>query len=199
MKRIGITGPTGAGKTTALRALESLGAEVLDADAVYHGLLAESVPLREALVGAFGPDILDAAGGVDRRKLSAAVYPDGLDRLNGLTHPFITAALDRQMAEAKAAGRPAVAIDAIALIESGFAAQCDTVVSVLAPLEVRIPRIMARDHIDEPYARRRALAQPSDGFYRAHSDYVLENGPGETPEAFAAKALTLFRGILGEE
>ena len=62
MKRIGITGPTGAGKTTALGALEDLGACVIDADAVYHQLLADSAPLRSALADRFGPAILDGAG-----------------------------------------------------------------------------------------------------------------------------------------
>ena len=81
MKIIGITGPTGAGKTTALNVLRDLGAEVLDADAVYHRLLEESLPLRQSLAAAFGVDILDASGRVDRRRLSAAVYPDRLEEL----------------------------------------------------------------------------------------------------------------------
>ena len=62
MKRIGITGPTGAGKTTALGALEDLGAWVIDADRVYHDLLANSAPLRAALADRFGPSILDGEG-----------------------------------------------------------------------------------------------------------------------------------------
>ena len=62
LKIIGITGPTGAGKTTALNVLRDLGAEVLDADAVYHRLLEESLPLRQSLAAAFGSDILDGEG-----------------------------------------------------------------------------------------------------------------------------------------
>lgn len=196
MKVIGITGPTGAGKTTALNALRALGAEVLDADAVYHRLLEESEGLKKALVEAFGGQILDGAGKVDRRRLSDAVYPDRLGELNGITHPFITAELDRRIEEARRAGRPAAAIDAIALIESGAGEKCDVVVAVLAPLELRVKRIMARDSIDEPYARRRALAQKPDAFFREHCDYVLENLEGDTPEGFAARAEALFRDIL---
>ena len=198
MKVIGITGPTGAGKTTALNALRSLGAEVIDADAVYHSLLSDSVPMREALTGAFGKQILDESGGVDRRKLSDAVYPDRLEELNALTHPIIVAEVGRKVEEARKAGRPAAAIDAIALVESGLVKWCDTVVSVLAPLELRVKRIMARDSIDEAYARRRALAQKPDTFFRAHSDYVLENQDNDTPEVFGARALSLFREILGK-
>ena len=75
MKIIGITGPTGAGKTTALNALTSLGACVIDADAVYHRLLEESLPMREALTARFG-DIGDGAGGIDRKKLGNVVFMD---------------------------------------------------------------------------------------------------------------------------
>ena len=69
MKLIGITGPTGAGKTTALGALEELGTVIIDADAVYHRLLAESAALRAALAERFGREILDGAGGLDRKRL----------------------------------------------------------------------------------------------------------------------------------
>lgn len=199
MKIIGITGPTGAGKTTALHALTALGAEVLDADLVYHQLLDTDEGLRARLVRAFGPDILDEAGTVDRKRLSAAVYPDRLEELNGLTHPVIVDELFLRAELARQAGRPAVAIDAIALVESGIAARCDVVVAVLAPLEVRIRRIMARDGIDEGYARRRALAQKGEDFFRTHADYVLENGEDDTPEAFAQRCRTLFEMILKEE
>lgn len=199
MKIIGITGPTGAGKTTALNVLTALGAEVLDADQVYHRLLDTDADLRTRLVRAFGPDILDEAGKVDRRRLSAAVYPDRLEELNELTHPVIVDELFRRAQLAQRADRPAVAIDAIALVESGIAARCDVVVAVLAPLEVRIRRIMARDNIDEAYARRRALAQKGEDFFRSHADYVLENGEEDTPEAFAARCSALFAEILKEE
>lgn len=196
MKIIGITGPTGAGKTTALKALQALGADVVDADAVYHRLLEESKSLKKALTGAFGEEILDKMGKIDRRRLSQAVYPDRLGELNALTHPIIVAEIRRLTREAEAQGRPAVAIDAIALVESGLARQCDVVVAVLAPLELRVRRIMARDGIDEDYARRRALAQKGEDFFRSHSDCVLENSETDTPEAFGERTLAFFQEIL---
>ncbi len=196
MKIIGITGPTGAGKTTALNALVDLGAEVLDADRVYHELLDSNPYLTALLSDAFGDGILGETGKVDRKKLSSAVYPDRLEELNALTHPIIVDELFRRADLARQAGRPAVAIDAIALVESGIAQRCDVVVAVLAPLETRIRRIMARDNIDEGYARRRALAQKGEDFFRTHSDYVLENSETDTPETFATRARTLFESIL---
>lgn len=196
MKIIGITGPTGAGKTTALNVLRALGAEVIDADAVYHELLETDEALKEALVAAFGTQLLDGMGKIDRRTLSNVVYPDRLEELDQITHPAVLAAIDRQIEAAKGAKRPAAAIDAIALIECGLAERCDAVAAVLAPLETRVRRIMARDGITEGYARRRALAQKPDGFFLEHADYVLENRACDTSETFVRRAETLFSALL---
>ena len=196
MKRIGITGPTGAGKTTALNVLTALGAHIIDADRVYHDLLAHSEPMREALTARFGPAILDGAGQVDRKALGNVVFadPKALADLNAITHRFIIQEIDRQAARAEAEGRPAAAIDAIALIESGVGETCDAVVGILAPREIRIRRIMAREGIPEDYARRRVDAQQGDGFFRTHCTHILENQG--TAEEFAQKALALFQTLI---
>ena len=199
MKLIGITGPSGAGKSTALSALEELGFAVIDADRVYHELLETSPALRQTLTEAFGQDILDGTGKVDRKKLAQAVYPDRLTELNRLTHPSVVEETMARAERARAEGRPGVAIDAPLLIESGLGEKCDLVVSVLAPAEVRIRRIMDRDGVDEAYARRRVEAQQEDGFYRSHSDYVLENSALDRAEDFRLRALDLFRKIIKEE
>ena len=198
MKRIGITGPTGAGKTTALQALEELGALILDADAVYHRLLEENGSMCQALTQRFGSGILGEDGKLDRKKLGGVVFgdPAALEDLNGITHGFIGRALEEEMARAEEEGRPAAAIDAIALIESGLAAECEAVVGILAPAEVRVKRIMARDHIGEDYARARVAAQKDEAFYRAHCTHILENNENDTPETFRRRALELFRGLL---
>lgn len=66
-----------------------------------------------------------------------------------------------------------MAIDAIALIESGLGETCGAIVGILAPRELRIRRIMAREGISEDYARKRVEAQQGDGFFRTHCDYLL--------------------------
>lgn len=196
VKIIGITGPTGAGKTTALHALTDLGAHIVDADAVYHALLEESVPLRAALMDRFG-DICNGAGGIDRKKLGNVVFADpaALADLNAITHRFVGEAIDGQLQAAGLAGRPA-AIDAIALIESGLGQRCDALVGVIAPAEIRVGRIVAREGISEEYARKRVNAQKGEDFFRAHCDYILENDEDDTPEAFGARARALFTTIL---
>ena len=196
MKRIGITGPTGAGKTTALNALSALGVHIIDADQVYHDLLEGSAPLREALTTRFGTGIVTDEGKVDRKALGNVVFadPEALADLNAITHRFIIHEIDRQAAQAQAEGRPAVAIDAISLIESGVGETCDAVVGVLAPKEMRVRRIMAREGIPEDYALKRVEAQQGDGFFRAHCTHILENQG--TAEEFGRKALALFQTLI---
>ena len=87
-----------------------------------------------------------------------------------------------------------MAIDAIALIESGVGETCDAVVGILAPSEVRIRRIMAREGISEEYARKRVEAQQGDDFFRAHCTHILMNE--DSPEEFSARALALFQSLI---
>lgn len=198
MKLIGITGPTGAGKTTALNALKDLGACILDADAVYYELLERDEGLKKELRERFGDGILNGSGGIDRKKLGNLVFEDpaALAALNAIAHRHVLWELESRVEDARRREVPAVAIDAIALIESGAGKTCDAIVSILAPPEVRLGRIMARDGISEEYARKRVAAQQPDDFYRANSDYVLENDKSEPPEAFARRARALFEQIM---
>ena len=149
---LGITGPTGAGKTSALRALEKLGACVLDCDAVYHEQLRSDAALRGAITDAFG-DVFGADGLLDRQKLGNIVFSDpaALEKLNTIIYAHLPRAL-RQRADAS--GADVVALDAINLIESGLGALCRRTVAVLAPADVRAARIMARDGIPEEEKRR---------------------------------------------
>lgn len=197
MKIIGITGPTGAGKTTALHALTQLGAEIIDADAVYHHLLAHSQNLQQTLIAEFG-EIRDGEGNIDRKKLGGIVFSDeqALEHLNQITHTFVGEEVARRIAQAEAEGKIGVAIDAIALVESGMGQKCQAIVAVLAPSELRIRRIMAREGISEAYARQRVSAQKDGAFFRANSTHVLENQAEESRENFEKRAAQWFATII---
>ena len=193
---IGITGPTGAGKTTALRVLEELDGDIIDADAVYHGLLANNMSLRADLEARFGP-LTDPDGSFERKKLGAVVFndPAALEDLHVITHRYIGAAIRGEIAKAEEQGRAAAAIDAIRLFESGLGELCHTTVAIVAPAEVRVRRIMAREGISEGYARARVAAQKDDGYYTGLCDHTL-NGNCSSAEEFAANARALFQKIL---
>lgn len=201
MKIIGITGPTGAGKTTALQAIARLGGAIIDCDAVYHVLLEQNEPMRRELTARFGTSILGGEGKIDRKALGSAVFQDekALQALNAITHRYVKREVAARIETARLEGLPAVAIDAIALIESGVGKLCDTVVGIIAPADTRIRRIMAREGISEEYARLRVSAQRDEAYFRANCTYVLENNEDGAPEAFGARALDLFTQILKEE
>ena len=185
----GITGGTGCGKTTALKAVESLGGTVLDCDAIYHELLTRDDTLLSAIDARF-PGVVED-GVLLRKKLGAIVFadPQALLDLNAITHAAIRAEVERRLAE----GPKLAAIDAIELFDSGLAALCDTTVAVTAPLEDRVRRLMARDGISEEYARSRIAAQKSESWFRAHCDHILENNGNF--DAFATACIDFFRGF----
>lgn len=197
MKVIGITGPTGAGKTTALNALEELGGQVVDCDAVYHQLLRTSAPMLGELRARFGCGVFDAQGALDRKALGAVVFGDegALTDLNAITHKYVGLAVDERIEQAQKAAAPAIAIDAIALIESGIAKHCQCLVAVTAPDEVRLRRIMEREGISEEYARLRVGAQKPEEWFRERCDYVLVNDCADA-ETFRARARALFQQII---
>ena len=183
----GITGGTGCGKTTALKAIESLGGVVLDCDAIYHELLKTDPSLLESINRRF-PGVVEN-GELQRKKLGAIVFadPQALLDLNAITHAAVKAEVERRLETAPALA----AIDAIELFDSGLASLCDATVAITAPLEDRVKRLMARDSISEDYARTRIAAQKDAAWFRAHCDAVLENN-GEK-DAFATKCVDFFR------
>ena len=193
---IGFTGPTGAGKTSALRALERLGGLVLDCDAVYHDLLRTDGSLRDAITGAFG-QVFAPDGTLDRQRLGTVVFSDpaALDTLNRIIYARLPCELLRRMDESSA---PVVGIDAINLVESGLCRLCRRTVAVLAPSEQRVRRIMARDGIPEEYARLRVQAQKDDEFYRTHCTDTLFNDCADAA-AFEDAAYAALHRILKEE
>ena len=197
MRIIGITGPTGAGKTTALHALADLGAAVIDCDGVYHDLTENSAPRLDELRRRFGDGIFDSDGALQRKVLGTIVFGDegSLADLNAITHRYVNDEVDRRLDQARGEGRPAAAVDAIALLDSDLRDKCHCTVAVTAPDEVRVRRIMARDGIGEEYARLRLAAQKPVEYFEHNSDYTLRND-GEDPAEFYRRARALFEPLI---
>jgi dephospho-CoA kinase len=196
MKIIGITGGSGGGKTSALRALRTLGAYIVDCDTLYHELLDHSAGLLRELAERFPRAVKN--GALDRKALGEIVFSDSeaLEELNAITHKFVGQEVDRRLKAWEESGGKLAAVDAIALIESGRGAKCDLVVGVTAPFDVRVRRIMARDGISEEYARLRIGAQKPDSFYEDKCDYVLISDC-DTVEEFEEKCRIFFIRVLG--
>ena len=196
MTVIGITGPTGSGKTTALAALERLGFQVVDCDALYYQILDRDQTLRDGIRQAFGQVFLPD-GKLDRPALGNIVFgnPAALDKLNALVYPAMSAAVGQIIENCTKKG---LVIDAINLIESGLGRLCDWTVALTAAPDIRLKRIMARDGISEERARARIAAQKPDKFYRKNCTFLLENKAGSKAE-FDQLIYDFFADILNED
>lgn len=172
---IGITGPTGAGKTIAMHALDKQGALTLDCDEIYHELLTTNTQMTDEIAARFPDAVTNAI--VDRKKLGKIVFNDNsaLTDLNNITHKYIHSEVDRRIGAYEKQGGGIVIVNAIALIEFGYSKKCNIVVCITAPLETRIARIMARDGLTRKEILDRINAQKPDEFYAKNADYVLEN------------------------
>ncbi len=190
---LGITGGTGAGKTSALAAIRDLGGVVIDCDAVYHRVLSESEEMQNEINAVF-PGVFRLDGTLDRKKLGQEVFAkkDRLARLNAIVYRYMIPELEAQIA---AVTEGVCAVDAINLLEGGLDRLCDRTIAVTAPTELRVRRIMARDNITEEYARLRVSAQKPDEFYRSRCDLELSNA-AETPEAFQKEARLFFHRLV---
>ncbi len=189
---LGITGPTGAGKTTVLQKIAELSGKIIDCDQVYHELLENNQKMLESLRNRFGSGIFGENGVLHRKALGAIVFADpvALEDLNRITHRFVCEEADRLIGQAREEGYRLCALDAIALLESGLGDRCDATIAVLAPEEDRVRRIMARDGISEAYARRRVAAQKPGEWFSKRCTYTLwNNGPRETFEKAAEELL----------
>ncbi len=153
--RIGLTGPIGCGKSTVASWLAERGAVVVDADAIARQVTDEPA-VRASIVTAFGLHVAGPDGGLDRGALAAMVFRDpvALARLEALTHPFVRPRLLAAVAAADAAGAPAVVIEAIKLVEGGFAAACDEVWLVTCDPASQAARLAGRGVAPADAARR---------------------------------------------
>ncbi|MBQ9086088.1 MAG: dephospho-CoA kinase [Clostridia bacterium] len=192
---LGITGPTGAGKSLLCRELTSRGIPVIDADEVYHSLLIPPSPCLTSLRHAFGNGIFGENGTLNRQALSEIVFHDEekLRLLNATVLHFVLERIREMIRQLSSEGKRTVAVDGPTLIESGFHRECDRVVAVLAPLPLRKERIMQRDALSEEQASARIAAQKPDDFYRTHSHCVLTND-GDS-EAFLHRVSDLLQQL----
>lgn len=160
MYKIGITGGIGSGKSTVCALLKEHGVAVYDSDAEAKRLMSESETLRSALIDAFGEECYNAEG-LNRAYLASKVFGDdeALARLNAIVHPAVKE--DFRVWTERQQGSYVVLESAI-LFESGFDAEVDTTLAVMAPLEERVRRAMERDGVTREQILDRISHQLSD-------------------------------------
>jgi len=186
---IGLTGGIACGKSTVLAMLAALGARTVDADRVTHRVQQPGTPTYQQIITAFGPQILVGPGGIiDRRKLGALVFSDqaALRRLEQIVHPAVHQEIRSFLEGVGEAGgygtrlrpieRPVAVIDAIKLIEAGWAAEADQVWVVTCPPEQQVERLMTTRGMSEAEACQRVAAQPPQESRLRHATVVIDNG-----------------------
>lgn len=174
---LGLTGQTGAGKSTLCRYLQQKGCTVIDADQVARNVVEKGSACIADIVLEFGVEYLTMDGNLNRRKLGESVFTDKakLKKLNDIMFPYIINNIKEKIAEAKEASEGIIILDAPTLFESGCDKFCDKVISVIAAQDVRRHRIIERDGLSEEEAMHRITAQHSDSFYTERSWMVLQN------------------------
>ncbi len=185
---IGLTGGIACGKSTVLAILSALGARTIDADRVTHRVQQPGKPVYKQIVAAFGTNVLTRPGGpIDRRKLGDQVFSDktALQQLEKIVHPAVRTEIGEwleQVAHGSGHGsreqpldRPVAVIDAIKLLESTWAEQCDSIWVVTCTEEQQVERLVQTRGMSETEARRRVAAQPPQSNRLAHADVVIDN------------------------
>ncbi|PZQ71839.1 MAG: dephospho-CoA kinase [Variovorax paradoxus] len=196
MLRIGLTGGIGSGKSTVSALLQARGAAIVDTDAIARSLTVAGGPAMPALVQAFGPEMADATGALDRVRMRERVFADAAAKrvLESILHPLIGAECERQAGVAEA---PAVVFDVPLLVESGrWRRLVDKVLVVDASTQTQRERVMARSGWSDDAIRAVIAQQATRAARRAAADAVLFND-GITVQELAGQVQSLWDRWLG--
>ena len=178
---IGLTGGIATGKTLVSETLRDLGATIINADLVGHEAYLPHTETWQAVVDAFGADILDSEGQIVRPKLGAIVFSDParLEQLNSIVHPRIYAMISDRIEGLKGDGVSAVVVEAALLIEAGWTPLVDEIWVLTSPIEQVYSRLTGRGMSSEQ-ARARIESQMPQEERVSHADVVVVNDRGES-------------------
>jgi len=171
---IGLTGNIATGKSEVRRMLEGLGAYGIDADLLAHHAIAKGEPAYQAVLAEFGSTILTPDGQIERTRLGQIVFSDPatLSRLEAIIHPEVRKKVDALIRQTQAA---VIVIEAIKLLEAGYAPLCDAIWVTAAAYDLQLQRLMEQRKMSEELARQRIAAQTSQALKIAAAQVVIYN------------------------
>jgi dephospho-CoA kinase len=190
-KVIGLTGGIGSGKTTIANHFLAAGIPVYIADDEAR-IIMKSSAIIEEIKKTFGDAIFDAAI-LNREKLSEIVFnnPEKLKQLNGIIHPAVKTHFSNWILDHK--NTPFIIYEAAILFESGSYKNCDLIITVTAPLESRIQRVIQRDKTTRDQVLKRINMQWNDEQRTTKSDFVIDNVNPETAKSEVDKILKILK------
>ena len=174
---VGLTGQTGAGKSTVSKTFAENGFAVIDADKIARLVVEKGSKCLSEIADVFGNNIITEQGELDRKALAAIVFSDKqkLEMLNTVTYPYITAEILKQIDRHYEKGELLILLDAPTLFESRADDFCELIISVIAQNDIRQERIMKRDGLSAEQALKRMNAQLSEQFFIENSDFIIKN------------------------
>jgi dephospho-CoA kinase len=172
--RVALTGGIATGKSHVRSRFEALGVPTIDSDVLAREVVAPKTAGFETVVREFGPDVLDASGALDRKRLGAIVFGDPSRRraLEAIIHPAVRRATDAWFAALDSATPFAIA-DIPLLYETGREKDFDAVIVTACDPEEQVRRVISRDGLTEVEARRRLAAQLPIAEKASRADYVI--------------------------
>lgn len=173
---IGITGSSGAGKSTICEILKNeYNVKIINADKIAKQLSNRGTNYIKDIIEKFGEDIVDEKGELKRRKLADIIYtnPEKRNELNNCTFKYIRKEIEKEIKKIKKG--ETIIIDAPLLFECKLDKLCDKIIGVVSQKKLQIERIIARDNIDCKHAENRLQAQEGNEFYIKKCDLVIEN------------------------
>ena len=201
---IGLTGQTGAGKSTVSKVFVQNGFRLIDADAISRHVVARGSHCLADLQECFTDAILTPDGELDRKVMASIAFSDHrkLEMLNTIMYPYIVGEILRMIHRFSQQNHKLILLDAPTLFESRADDFCDLIISVVAKPELRMQRIMERDHISEKAAQQRMEMQLTEEFFRLHSDTVLENNSSfselwDAAQELSAKLIRYYETKFG--
>ena len=177
---VGLTGSIGTGKSEATRILQELGAGVINADQVGHEAYTPHTESWNEVLDAFGRDILQPNGEIDRSKLGAIVFADSdqMTKLNGIMHPRMAGMVAEKIDQMRSHGIQVAVVEAALLFEAGWEILVDEVWTTDSPLESVFQRLMSRNGLNEEEVRKRLSSQMDIQERLNRSDVVVDNSGG---------------------
>ncbi len=179
---VGLTGQTGAGKSTVSKTFREYGFVLINADIISREVVEKGSSCLAEIKDCFPESVISPDGTLNRRELASIIFSDVSKKelLNSIMYPYIVGRILQEIHEYADEGRKMILLDAPTLFESRADDFCELIISVVAKEPLRLERIMKRDSLTQEQAQQRIDSQLPESFFIGHSDFIIKNNKDRT-------------------